>query len=269
MPARFVTLMNPRPRRAIRRVRRMRMGRNSKGRFTRRASSSRRRARVNPSPRVVYRTRTKIRNRTRTVTRIRRVRVHSNPPKMSTAMRRKVSMGVRRANARRRSPVRRFGRAAGGVASRFGGGSIVQSFKSALSSGMLMKAGGAVGASLGVGYILNKWGAKLPLANNQYGRVLYTFGVPVLLAYAVRKKSPTLAEGLVIGGLVMSINTLMQGFKAATAATVAAPAAAPATVGSFAVAGELGSGTFGYYPQGMTDGRGLGGSNVAFPQSAW
>jgi hypothetical protein len=134
---------------------------------------------------------------------------------------------------------------------------------------MLMKAGGAVAASLGVGYALNKWGAKLPLANNQYGRVLYTFGIPVLLAYAVRKKSPTLAEGLVIGGLVMSINTLMQGFKAATAA---APAAAPAAVGSYAVAGELGSGSFGafsYYPQGTTDGRGLGGSNVAFPNSAW
>lgn len=252
--------MNPRPRRAIRRVRRIRMGRNRSGRFTRRASSPRRRrVRTNPSPRVVYRTRT----RTRFRTRVRRV--HMNPPKMTPAMRRKVSLGVRRANRMRKSPVRRLGRRMGGMASRFGGGSIMGSFKSALSSGMLMKAGGAVGASLGVGYILNKWGSKLPLANNQYGRVLYTFGIPVLLAYAVRKKSPTLAEGLVIGGLVMSINTLMQGFKAATAAPVAAPAA----VGSYAVAGELGDGTFGYYPQGTTDGRGLGGSNVAFPQSAW
>lgn len=129
-----------------------------------------------------------------------------------------------------------------------------------------MKAGGAVGASLLTGFILNKWGASLPLANNKYGRILYTLGIPVAGAYLVRKKNRDLAEGLVIGGLVMTINTLMQGFRAAVPA--AAPAA-PAALGSYGVAGELGTGTFGYYPQGMDDGRGLGGSNVAFPQSAW
>lgn len=147
--------------------------------------------------------------------------------------------------------------------SSFRAGGLLGSFKSALSRPLLMKAGGAVVASVGTGYVLNRWGASLPLANNQYGRIVYTLGIPILGAYVIHRKSRDLAEGLVIGGLVMTINTLMQGFRAATAA--------PAAVGSYAVAGELGtgSGNFGYYPQGLSDPHSLGGGNVAFPGSAW
>jgi hypothetical protein len=140
----------------------------------------------------------------------------------------------------------------------------MRGFRSALSRPLLMKAGGAVAASFGTGWILNRWGATLPFSQNQYGRILYTLGIPVLGAILVRRQSRDLAEGLVIGGLVMTINTLMQGFRTAALATPA-----PARVGDYAVAGELGTGTFGYYPQGMSDASGLGGANVAFPVSAW
>jgi len=110
--------------------------------------------------------------------------------------------------------------------------------------------------------VLNRFGASLPGSNNQYMRMLYTLGIPVAGAWLIRRKSPHLAEGMVIGGLVMSINSLMTSFR------IGAPAAAaPAAIGAYAVAGELGN--FGYYPQSMSDPRGLGGSNVAFAGSAW
>jgi predicted permease len=129
-----------------------------------------------------------------------------------------------------------------------------------------MKAGGAVLASIGTGYVLSKWGSSLPLATNQYGKLVYTMGIPILGAFLIHRKSRDLAEGMVIGGLVMSINSLMSSFNLSG---VAAPATA--ATGRFAVAGELGrpGQPFGYYPRTMADRSALGGSNVAFPVSAW
>lgn len=134
-----------------------------------------------------------------------------------------------------------------------------------------MKAGGAVAASFGTGYLLNKFGASLPMSTNQYGKLIYILGIPVAAAALVGRKNRDLAEGLIIGGLVMTVNSLMQSFNIGT--TAAAPAAAPAvpaTVGRFAVAGELGRNRFAAYPQHMTNpAAALGGSNRAFPTSAW
>lgn len=131
--------------------------------------------------------------------------------------------------------------------SSFGGGSLVGSFKSAFSRGLVTKAGGAVAASFVTGYVLNRWGASLPMATNKWGRVGYSVGIPILGAYLVRRKSRDLAEGMVIGGLVMGINALVSQVRASTAS-------APASVGSYGayprvaglgVAGELG---YGFYP---------------------
>lgn len=264
----FVTLMNPRPRRAARRVRRLRMRRNRLGRFTRRSSIRRRRRVVaqavvhaNPRPRSMRRRRI-----------YRAHRAHRNPPAMTPARRAKISRAIRAAHrrgiyrhsrpSRSVTVVSRRRRSGGLRRSSFGGGSLVSSFKSALSKPLLMKAGGAVVASIGTGYILNRWGDSLPLAGNKYGRMVYTLGLPVLGAYLVRKKNRDLAEGLVIGGLVMTINGLMQSVRAATSA--------PAAVGAYSVAGELGQGgSFGYYPQSINDPHSLGGGNTAFPNSAW
>lgn len=119
-----------------------------------------------------------------------------------------------------------------------------------------MKAGGAVAASFATGYILTKWGSMIPGANNKYGRIAISVGIPFVGAYLVRKKNRDLAEGMVIGGLVMGINALLQNFAPTIAATAGASSA---TVGSFAasgpstvmypsnkVAGELG---FSFYPK--------------------
>lgn len=244
------------------------MQRSRSGRFVSRRRTHRR-FRVNPSPRVARRPRRAARRVVRAARRRNPMRGKHHSP----AMRRKIGLAVKRAMAGRRSGggsmtvIRSSRRRRGGSVSRgsFGGGSLTSSFKSALSKPLLMKAGGAVLASFGTGYILNRWGSQLPLANNQYGRIIYTLGLPVLGAYLIRKKNRDIAEGLVIGGLVMTINSLMSGIKTAA---VAAPATT-AAVGSYGVAGELGSGTFGYYPQGMHDSAGLGGGNVAFPASAW
>lgn len=180
-------------------------------------------------------------------------------------MRRKIGLAVRRAQRARGSRpmaiVRRrsralFRRAGGGV----GGRNLMGTFRQAVSRGLLLKAGGAVAASFGTGWILNRFGAVLPLANNRYGRVIYTLGIPIVAAWAIGRRNRDLAEGIVIGGLVMTVNTLMQGFRTP---------AAPAPVGAYAVAGELGQGSFSYYPQSLNDASALGGGNVAFPQSAW
>jgi hypothetical protein len=184
---------------------------------------------------------------------------------MTPARRRKISLAVRRSiRARGGSSIAR--RSGGRIAraSSVRGGSLMSTFKSALSKPLLLKAGGAVAASIGTGYLLNRFGNSLPLSSSPYGRLLYTMGIPVVGAFLVHRKSRDLAEGMIIGGLVMSVNSLMTLFKAG--GTAAAPAAVPATVASYGVSGELG---FGAYPQSMRDGFALGGSNVAFPQSAW
>lgn len=141
----------------------------------------------------------------------------------------------------------------------------MSSFRSALSKPLLAKAGGAVVASIGTGYIMGRFGSMLPMSSNPYVRAFYTLGIPVLGAWAIRRRAPHVAEGMVIGGLVMTINSLMTQFNIGA---IGAPAPAPApSLGSYAVAGELGN--FSYYPQSPADARGLGGSNVAFAPSAW
>jgi hypothetical protein len=252
--------MNPSRRR--RRSRRTGM-RNRLGRFTRRAHA-------NPSYRRVRRRR----------------RVHLNPtyrragktyktPSMTPAMRRKIGLAVRRSNASRRSNVSIVRRAGSSVRRRYrsfrssggGGGSFMSTFRSALSRPLLMKAGGAIVASLGTGYILNKFSASLPLATNPYGRLIYTLGIPVAGAFLVHRKSRDLAEGMIIGGLVMSINSLMQIFNVSS--LLPTGTSTTATIGSYSVAGELGQGSYGAYPTSIRDTYALGGSNVAFPTSAW
>jgi len=245
--------MNP-SRRRFRRSRRMGM-RNRLGRFVRHANPSRRRTRS-------YR-----RHRNPTYRRAGKV---YHTPVMTPALRALIGRRVREAMAARRSSggsmvvSRRrsggFRRRSGGG---FGGGSLMSTFKGAISRPLLMKAGGAIAASLGTGYILNKWGSSLPLATNTYGKLIYTMGIPVAGAFLIRRKSRDLAEGMIIGGLVMSINSLISDFM-----TKAPAAAAPATVGAYSVAGELGMG-YSAYPQSMRDTFALGGSNVAFPESAW
>lgn len=184
-------------------------------------------------------------------------------------MRAKISRAVKAANRRRaasrgvvarsvsrvRSIIRRPG---GAVArrstrrsvSRFGGGGGINSIKSAFGKPMLMKAGGAIAASMGVGYILKNYGAKLPMASSKYGRVIYSLAIPIGAAMLLRKKAPDLAQGLVIGGLVMAVTELIRANNSASGTVLSSypegmRVSKVSELPGFGVAGELG---FNAYP---------------------
>jgi hypothetical protein len=128
-----------------------------------------------------------------------------------------------------------------------------------------MKAGGAVASSFVSGYVLNKWGSSLPMSSSKYGKVIYSVGIPLGLAYITAKvmkgKGRALAEGMVIGGLVMGINAIMQAAKSGTAA----PLSNYPALQNMGVAGELG---YSYYP-GDASGVGTPITSAAFHDSAW
>lgn len=215
-----------------------------------------------------------------------------SPPKMTPAMRRKIGLAVKAANRRRaasrgvvarvssrvRSVIRRrptmtVARRSGRRSisrSSLGGGSITSTFKSAFSKPMLMKVAGAIGASMGVGYIFKNYGAKLPMANSKYGRVGYSLALPIAAAFLVRKKAPAVAEGLVIGALVMAVTEVIRMSRSTTGGVLAAyPSDMQVTnvkqLPGFGVAGELG---FNAYPTSVgTMGTRL--NSPAFPTGIW
>lgn len=249
---------------------------------------------------------------TRVTRRPRRVRrVRTNPPKMTPAMRKKISLAVKRSirsrasaprparrSARRRttmvvarrsssiSPairrkislgVRRANR--GGAPRRstssFGGG---KGLLGMVSKDILMVAGGAVAASFGTGILLNKIGSKLPgmtSANpkvQEYARAAYSVLLPVGAAYLIRNKQRKLAEGLVIGGLIMGFTSLIRSF--APSATIVAQG----PLGNFyETSAARGMGLAGEVPLGMSEYvTGANPGTIAgdltgspFPQSAW
>lgn len=292
----FLTLMNP-PRRASRGSRNnkhMKIARSRRGRFTRRSSRSRTTVARRPARRAR--------------------RVRTNPPKMTPAMRKKISLAVKRsfrARAKsgavaRRSParrtsvvvrrsssispalrakisagVRRSQAARRGGLRRFTGGSRVSFGKGILgmvSKDTLMIAGGAVAASVGTGIILNKFGSKLPGMSSatpgvaDKARAVYSVALPVVAAYLIRNKQRRLAEGLVIGGLIMGFNSLLRSFAPSVGGVVQGP------MGNFyETSGARGMGLAGEVPLGM--GEYVQGSNPgtlasdlasqAFPSSAW
>lgn len=151
--------------------------------------------------------------------------------------------------------------------SRFSG-----SLKSAFARGTIMKAAGAVTASLGVGFFLNKFGARLPFASNRYGRMAYYVGIPILAAFAVNKvtkgKHRDFAEGLVIGGLVLGINAAITAAKSGgSMANYTGPAN---RVNQLGLAGELGATrSMGFYPTVAGDLGTNMSTGAAFQHSAW
>jgi len=204
-------LMNPTRRRRTTRRRRKLYGAAAAaharkvGGGRRRRSSSRRR-----SPRRVVHT---VSHRVRRNPTVRRGRTHS------PAMRAKISRAVKAAQRRRSSGggsiVRRVSssirrrRSGGG-----GGGSFNLSnpFKQIFSKQTLTVAGGAVASSFLTQFILTRYGASLPMANQTFGRVAYKLLIPVAGAAAVKRFNKDLASGMLIGGAVMAINELIASF---------------------------------------------------------
>jgi len=117
-------------------------------------------------------------------------------------------MVARRFRARRRS---------GGGGGSFRLGSII-------SKDNLMLAGGVIGSTLLSRVVLARVGGMLPGAAHPLGNAAYTLGIAVGGAYITRRFSKSFAEGLIIGGLVSVVNSVI---------SMALPAVAPAAVSEY------------------------------------
>lgn len=101
---------------------------------------------------------------------------------------------------------------------RFGSASIRRNpdilgmFKSVVSKDNLQIAGGVIGASVLNKFVIGRFGASLPMASTPLVNTLYQAAIPAVAAVAVRKFAPRVAEGLVLGGLVVAVNGLLQQF---------------------------------------------------------
>lgn len=108
----------------------------------------------------------------------------------------------------------------------FGGGGI--GIKSLFDKQTLMVAGGAVGGQFLTRFVLGKFGGSLPMLRNgdgtvnQYGLIGYQLIIPLAGAFVVKRFNPTLAKGLLLGGVISAINSglnLVQGLALAPSAT--------------------------------------------------
>lgn len=100
-------------------------------------------------------------------------------------------------------------------------------------------ASGAVVASVGTNYALGMIGSRFG-AQSPYARAAYQVGIPVIAAMLVKRFSPNMAKGLIIGGLASGIGQLVTASGLAPAG-VTAPiqtAKTPALTGTSEYIGE-------------------------------
>ncbi len=171
-----------------------------------------------------------------TVSRRRRTIRHARPT-MAVARRRSYSAPARRSNrivmgrllnprgGRRRRSFRRRNPSFSGSFS---------SIKGMLNKDVVWMAGGAIVASVGTGYIMNRFGGSLPGATNKWGVIAYQLAIPMGAAYLLRSKNRAFAQGLVVGGVVMAITSIMK------SGIVNNPFGS--AVSGYSLAGELGRG---------------------------
>ena len=164
--------------------------------------------------------------RTRTRTVARRVSRRSVPVAIRNPRR---SSGSGRRHIARRS-YRRHVRRNPGILS--GGSGLLGSVKGAFSKDNLTLAGGIIGAAVLSRVLVNKFGDKLPMVNStdpntkNNGVLLYSLALPMVAAWAVRKQSPTLAKGLVIGSFVNTAVTYLAQSQKDTYTQYVAPVSA-------------------------------------------
>lgn len=130
------------------------------------------------------------RTRTRTVTKTRTVVVRA-PRRRSRSVRRAVRRHVR---ARRRTM--------SGLRGSIRLGSLIRKEN-------LMLAGGVIGSTIVTRFVMNRVGGMLPGATHPLGQAAYTLGVSFVAAKLAEKVSKPLAEGILIGGLVTVVNSVM------------------------------------------------------------
>ena len=125
--------------------------------------------------------------------------------------RRKKSSSARRA-------VRRFGRRASKAFRGFSGGSIASQVKGVFSKENLTVAAGGVGATVLTNFILSRTKADgtsllpMPATNVAAAKIAYAIAIPVVGAILTRKMNPSLARGMVFGGLINGIVEAIKGY---------------------------------------------------------
>lgn len=119
------------------------------------------------------------------------------------------------ANPRRR----RSRRSGGGL--RLGAGNIMSQVKGVFSRENLTVAAGGVGATVLTNFILSRTKADgtsllpMPATNAAAAKIAYAVGIPVVGAILTRKFNPSLARGMVFGGLINGIVEAIKGYAPA------------------------------------------------------
>jgi len=102
------------------------------------------------------------------------------------------------------------------------GGNIMSQVKSVFSKENLTLAAGGVGATVLTNYILRMPNLPMP-ANTETQKLAklgYAVGIPVLGAMLTRKFNPSLAKGMLFGGLVNGITIAIKAYAPAAASTL-------------------------------------------------
>ena len=102
------------------------------------------------------------------------------------------------------------------------GGNIMSQVKSVFSKENLTLAAGGVGATVLTNYILKMPNLPMP-ANTETQKLAklgYAVGIPVLGAMLTRKFNPSLAKGMLFGGLVNGITIAIKAYAPAAATTL-------------------------------------------------
>jgi hypothetical protein len=114
------------------------------------------------------------------------------------------------------NPRRRRSRRSGGM--RFGAGNILSQVKGVFSKENLTVAGGGVAATVLTNFILSRTKADgtsllpMPATNVAAAKIAYAIGIPVVGAVLTRKFNPSLARGMVFGGLINGIVEAIKGY---------------------------------------------------------
>lgn len=173
------------------------------------------------------RSKRKVSARRRTTRRVTRRRVTRRRPvaRRTTRRRRSTRRSTRRSISLKRgrsvtimaNPRRRSRR--GGL--RLGGGNIMSQVKGVFSKENLTVAAGGVGATVLTNFILSRTKADgtsilpMPKTNVAAAKIAYAIGIPVVGAMLTRKFNPSLARGMVFGGLINGIVEAIKGYAPA------------------------------------------------------
>ena len=115
------------------------------------------------------------------------------------------------------NPRRRARRSGGGRM----GGNILSQVKGVFSKENLTVAGGGVAATVLTNFILSRTKADgtsllpMPATNVAAAKIAYAVGIPVVGAILTRKFNPSLARGMVFGGLINGIVEAIKGYAPA------------------------------------------------------